>query len=461
MFSDAIAIKASALSKRYEIYASPRDRLKQFLIPRLARAVGRPDTKYFREFWALRDVSFTVEKGEAVAIVGRNGAGKSTLLQVLCGTLTPTAGLAEVRGRVAALLELGSGFSPDFTGLENVHLNAALLGLDRTETEARLDSILAFADIGDFINQPVKTYSSGMVVRLAFAVQAQVDPDVLIVDEALAVGDARFQAKCFSRIQSLRASGVTILLVTHSTEQVVSHCNRALLIEQGRLIADGNARDVANRYLDLLFGRRRFDSGIGERHEGDASADGGIEALDTGEMRRTLPSAWKDGTGFADRPTYNKNEFRWGDRRAEFVDYCMLHGDSEVLGSVETGAQITLVLKFKFASAVRGPILGITVKTKEGVTVSGTNTLASGPDVLPREPLVGLTYFVECSFKARLAIGDYFISVGLASADGEDVIPHDRRYDAIHFSIRPTNHFHGLADLDFDFSAATAEQVAA
>jgi lipopolysaccharide transport system ATP-binding protein len=219
--SSEVAIKVQNLSKCYEIYDKPRDRLLQML--------SRGKKKYCREFWALRDVSFEIRKGETVGIVGRNGSGKSTLLQILCGTLNPTSGTVETHGRIAALLELGSGFNPEFTGRENVYLNASILGLSKEEIDARYDAIIEFADIGDFINQPVKTYSSGMLVRLAFSVQAQVEPDILIVDEALAVGDAKFQARCFDRLKKLKENGTSILLVTHSSEQIVTHCDHAFL----------------------------------------------------------------------------------------------------------------------------------------------------------------------------------------------------------------------------------------
>jgi lipopolysaccharide transport system ATP-binding protein len=241
-----VAIRVQGLSKCFHIYASPGDRLRQFVLPRLRRGLGLPAGNYFKEFWALRDVSFEVRRGEAVAIVGRNGSGKSTLLQMICGTLSATGGAVHTRGRIAALLELGSGFNPEFSGRDNVYMNAALLGLSRDEVRDRFSSIAEFADIGDFMDQPVKTYSSGMVVRLAFAVQAQVDPDIIVVDEALAVGDARFQAKCFQRLQQLKDRGSAILLVTHSTEQVVTHCTRAVLLNAGQMLEAGEPRKVVN-----------------------------------------------------------------------------------------------------------------------------------------------------------------------------------------------------------------------
>ena len=237
--SSDIAIKVENLSKCYQIYNQPRDYLKQFIIPRLQRLIGREPKQYFREFWVLKDISFEIRKGETVGIIGRNGCGKSTLLQMICGTLNPTSGNVQTQGRITALLELGSGFNPEFTGRENVYMNAAVLGLSQEEIDMRFDDIVAFADIGEFIDQPVKTYSSGMMVRLAFAVQAQVLPDILIVDEALAVGDAKFQAKCFECLKQLKAKGTSILLVTHSSEQIVTHCSHAMLLNAGSVLVAG------------------------------------------------------------------------------------------------------------------------------------------------------------------------------------------------------------------------------
>jgi lipopolysaccharide transport system ATP-binding protein len=234
-----IAIKVENLSKCHHIYDRSNDRLKQFILPRMHRVLGQPPKQYFREFWALKNISFEIGKGEAVAIIGRNGSGKSTLLQMICGTLAATSGLVETSGRIAALLELGSGFNPEFSGRENVYLNGALLGLTKEDIDARFDDIAAFADIGQFIDQPIKTYSSGMAVRLAFSIQAQLDPDVLIIDEALSVGDFFFQQKCFRYIRALREKGVTLLFVSHDMGSVRDLCPRVLYLRQGLLQFDG------------------------------------------------------------------------------------------------------------------------------------------------------------------------------------------------------------------------------
>jgi lipopolysaccharide transport system ATP-binding protein len=243
------AIRVQSLSKCYQIYDKPHDRLKQSLYPSLQRLIGKPAKQYHREFWALRDVSFEIKRGETIGIIGRNGSGKSTLLQMICGTLAPTSGTVETNGRVAALLELGSGFNPEFTGRENVYMNGAVLGLTTEEIDERFDAIASFADIGQFIDQPVKTYSNGMSVRLAFAVQSQLDPDILIIDEALSVGDFFFQQKCFSYIRGLCDKGVTLLFVSHDMGTVRDICGRAIYLKEGQSQFVGQTQTAIRQFL--------------------------------------------------------------------------------------------------------------------------------------------------------------------------------------------------------------------
>jgi len=444
MSSNDIAISVSNLSKCYQIYDAPRDRLKQFVVPRMQRLVGQTPKQYYSEFWALKDISFEVKKGETVGIIGRNGSGKSTLLQIICGTLTPTSGTVETHGRVAALLELGSGFNPEFTGRENVYLNAAVLGLTTEEIDRRLDDIMAFADIGKFIEQPVKTYSSGMVMRLAFAVQSQIAPDILIVDEALSVGDAKFQAKCFERLRQLKENGTSILLVTHSSEQIVTHCSNAILLNGGAQIETGEPGRVVNCYLDLLFGKKKKpleDAGQPIIVQSDLAENNAVYHL----------SNQKDL--FATRPGYNPHEYRWGDGTVSILDYYYAVDGESYPSAINTGQTVCLAISLQFYRELVRPILGITIKTKEGVTVYGVNSETLECDefqVLGRQDSV---VYAEAKFKCRLAPGDYFISLGIATRQGEDVTPHDRRYDAIHMQVRPNISFFGLTDLELNLSA--------
>ena len=446
--SSELAVRITNISKCYPIYDTPQNRLKQFVWPRLQHMTGVPVKRYYQEFWALQDVSFEVKKGETVGIIGRNGSGKSTLLQIVCGVLTQTSGEIEKVGRVGALLELGSGFNPEFSGRENVYLNGAILGLKKADIDARFDDIVNFADIGAFVDQPIKSYSSGMVVRLAFAVQSQMDPDILIVDEALAVGDAKFQAKCFDRLKQLKQRGTSILLVTHSSEQIVTHCNRAALLDAGKLQMIGDPRDVVNRYVDLLFGRPIIREVAGDAGDSAVSSntkpiDGGVKDQDV-VHQETLNFLFDV---FASRSGYNPYEYRWGDKQAAILDYSIQSSDEMYPAQITSGDRVKLCIACSVNAMVVRPIFGVTIKNKEGVTLFGTNSElqicaeiyeTAGSEVKAR---------VFFEFSCCLGAGDYFISLGIASANGEAIVPHDRRYDAIHFIVAPVNQFFGLANL--------------
>jgi lipopolysaccharide transport system ATP-binding protein len=428
--SSDIVVSVSSLGKCYHMYDDPRKRLLQMLF--------RGRRQFYKEFWALREISFEIKRGETVGIVGKNGSGKSTLLQLICGTLSATQGTVETRGRIGALLELGSGFNPEFSGRENIYLNAALLGLSRAEIDSCFDKIVAFADIGDFLDQPVKTYSSGMVVRLAFAVQAQVSPDILIVDEALAVGDAKFQAKCFARLKDLKDQGTSILLVTHSSEQIVSHCSRAILLDQGRMVQVGEPRQVVNRYLDLLFGKERV-ANLPElesaRHVDGSLSERGRKDLSWGEDR------------FASRPLYNPHEYRWGDGKARILDFTLVVEGQSFPSVIQTGQRMEIRLAVQFFAELQAPIFGVTVKTKEGMTVYGANSETLDAEMFRELGRVSSIIHIRAALRCSLAPGDYFISVGVATCAGGEVVPHDRRFDAIHIQVAPQRRFFGISDL--------------
>lgn len=426
--SDDLVIRAQNVGKCYHIYERPSHRLLQGLVGASRR--------YYREFWALRGVDLEVKRGQTVGIIGRNGSGKSTLLQMVAGTLSPTEGSVEVRGRVAALLELGSGFNPEFTGRENVYMNAAILGLTKDEVDASLDRILAFADIGAFIDQPIRNYSSGMVVRLAFAVQAQVQPQLLIVDEALSVGDAKFQAKCFARLKQLKDDGASILLVSHSGDQIVNHCDYAVLLDAGRRVHEGQPKQVVNRYYKLLFG-------VDDMREPET--DGAPPTFDD-----VAPFAGPPGEEVTDRfhtrPNYNPHEFRWGDGAAKILDFELKVPGTTYPAALDSGTKLRLAVRIHFLEQVLHPILGITLKTAEGLTVYGSNTEYKPVPGFSMGGAAGSIVDVVSSFHCNVADGDYFISVGVASRDHEKVVPHDRRYDSIHIKILNADFF-GLGDM--------------
>ncbi|MDO5101979.1 MAG: Wzt carbohydrate-binding domain-containing protein [Lautropia sp.] len=476
--ADGIAIQVDGLKKCFLLYDQPAHMLKQQIVGRLARLVGRQPPRYFREYWALKGIDFNIRRGEVVGIVGRNGAGKSTLLQILCGTLAPTEGTVEMRGRVAALLELGAGFNPDFTGRENVYLNGAILGISREEIDRRFAEIEAFADIGEFIDRPVKSYSSGMYVRLAFAVSACVDPDILIVDEALAVGDAKFQAKCFRRFEELVARGTTILLVTHSIDQITRHCDRAILLEGGVVHQIGPPKDVANTYLDLMFGVVREDDASGEvetlvnedastlgdvkgnKHEGresgaasslaDKSSWTTEDPVSSPDYSRLAARVIRRAPGrFEDRVGYNADEFRWGSQEVEIVDYLVTTNGVDHTVSLVTGQKVYVVAWVRFRVEVTAPIFGLTIKTPDGVTVYGSNSrdFPGGPVI--RSAQAGEVVRVVFQIDLRIGAGDFLMSLGVArEVGGGEVEPLDRRYDSILVNVRRSSRCHGLADFD-------------
>ena len=433
---EAPLIEARGLTKCYRLYERPIDRLKESLHPR-----GR---KYHKEFYALREVGFSVKRGEALGIIGRNGSGKSTLLKILAGVLTPTAGHVRVNGRVSALLELGAGFNRDLTGMENIYLQGTLMGFSRQQMAARVPAILDFADIGEFVRQPVQLYSSGMFVRLAFACAISVAPDILIVDEALAVGDVKFQAKCFDRIARLKADGTSILLVTHSSDQIVTHCTRALLLDAGAVVEAGEPRHVANRYMDLLFGRERAVAGV-PRTEPEAAT----------VPLRDLPLSL-EADCFSRHAGYNPHEYRWGDGLATILDYHLAAEGVDYPAVVASGQPLRLGVSFRFQSDIFRPLLGVTIKTKEGITVYGANSETLEVEALRTVCRAGQAMIGEIAFACRLAPGDYFISLGIAGRQGETIVPHDRRYDAIHLHVGPERRFFGLADLDMEMRATPA-----
>ena len=442
MCSDTVAALAvSGLGKVYKIYNRPMDRIKELYSVR-----GR---KYHHEFAALENIAFEVFKGETIGVIGPNGSGKSTLLEIIAGTLSATSGKVIRQGSVSALLELGAGFNPRFTGRENVYLNASILGIPKHSLEAKLDELFQFADIGEFIDHPVSTYSSGMYVRLAFATAVSSDPDILIVDEALAVGDIRFQRKCYRRFQEMQASGKTILFVSHSVELIQNHCSRAIFLNAGNIEAIGEPKDVIQAYLEHLFG-----SEIQQTREVNYSEVArAVDHTDTAtsSTRAVSGSSGLDQDHCTQRRSYNPNEYRWGDRRAAIIDY-EIHssfGNDQVV--FESGENLKLMVYVQFFQDLTDLIYGCTVKTVDGQTVYGTNTRARAIDVSHAE--AGTTGTVCFQFDLNLVPGEYFISLGVALDDPErDNIAIDRRYDLIHLTVRGDYGGFGLAQMNMSIT---------
>ncbi len=436
--ADNIVIRVTNISKCYHLYNTPRDRLKQFIIPRLQRLAGQSVKQYFREFWSLRDISFEVKKGETVGIIGRNGSGKSTLLQMICGTLHPSGGHIEVMGRVAALLELGSGFNPEFTGRENVFMNAGVLGLSRQQTEARFVDIEAFADIGDFIDQPVKTYSSGMMVRLAFAVIAHVDADILVIDEALAVGDAFFTQKCIRFLRSFMKTG-TVLFVSHDTGSVKNLCSRTIWIEKGSLLKEGNPKDVCDLYLQAFYEAQQGKSTttrlkrIKNQNPPRPFRDQRLEFLNASNLRNDLQVF-----------EFNPEAAAFGKRGAEITEVAFLDENDAPLSWVVGGEPVCLRITAICHQDIDLPIIGFYVKDRLGQPLFGENTYLSyvaGPPACGANNSLRAKFFFDMP---RLAAGNYTVTVAIAQGTQEDHIQHHWIHDALCFKSESTSVAAGL-----------------
>jgi lipopolysaccharide transport system ATP-binding protein len=455
MSSKEIAIAVSDVSKHYLMFDRPEHRLKQMVVPRLQRAAGMKPRKYYRNFSALEGVTFDVPRGETVGIIGRNGSGKSTLLQIICGTLNPTHGKVTVNGRIAALLELGAGFNPEFTGRENVYLNAAILGLTRREVDERFDAIARFADIGQFIDQPVKTYSTGMYVRLAFATAINVDPDILVVDEALAVGDEAFRRKCYARIEEIQDRGSTILFVSHNAQTIVQLCSRAILFDAGELILQGDPKTVTGQYQRLINVSgdearqmreeiRAMDAPLVDRHKADSDsisvkvneAVGPRSALPVDAsviVKRSIPSS--DGEYF-DPKLVSESRVDYKSHGARIRDLRLLNAEGKQVNVLEMGRRYTYEYFVDFEVDATKVGYGMLVNSVSGVGIGGIGTGNSDEHRLAAVKS-GSTLQVRLNFDARLLPGTYFLNAGVTGTTLTTVGYLHRVIDAVAFRIAP------------------------
>ncbi len=454
----SVAIEVRGLGKMYRVYERPQDRLKQMLFARFGRTYGH-------EFWALRDASFTITRGESVGVIGRNGSGKSTLLQMIAGTLAPSTGDLVVSGRVAALLELGSGFNPEFTGRENVFLNGAILGIGRGEMEERYEEIVAFADIGEFIDQPVKTYSSGMVVRLAFAVQAIVQKDILIVDEALAVGDEAFQRKCMRKLEEFREQGGTVLLVSHSVEAIVRQCTRALWIHQGELRIDGPSKTVTDIYQRFIYGtpQQQQQTLKAVREHGAGTAERVLSTLGTPQDAPDAASALAPPVGaMYDSELAQVPELVYGTGEAEIIECGLFDQSDTPVNVVVVGQRVTWRMRVRFNVDARNLNFGMSLRLVDGVQVAGINTWWEGQrfGLFP----AGTTADIGFDISMNTAPGTYYVESGVigdtALGGGETNFLH-RRIDVASFRVIPPDGrtISGIAHLEpiIRVSSATDE----
>ena len=427
-----ISIQAIGLGKAYAIFKKPQDRLKQML------ARGR--RRYYEEYWALRDIDLTVRKGETIGVIGRNGSGKSTFLQLVCGTLTPTCGTLTVNGRIAALLELGAGFNPEFTGRENVYLAASVLGLSNEQIDARYDAIAAFADIGDFIEQPVKLYSSGMYARLAFAVAAHVDADILIVDEILAVGDAAFTQKCMRYIHKFRQTG-TLFFVSHDTSQVVSLCDRAVWLDSGEVREIGAAKDVCYHYMADLHSDRDVSNAF--RIGGSRSEPPPTPGKD---VRRSLlkDSQHRNTIEIFD---FNDESPWFGARGAHILSVRLLDRQGGGLPALEGGEEVALQVDCIADQPLTSPIVGFYIKDKRGQNLFGDNTYLTYRDQ-PQTVKAGQRFTARFHFQLPyLPTGDFAVVAALAEGSQHDHVQHHWLDDALFFRVHSSHLVRGLVGI--------------
>lgn len=435
-------IEVKNVTKRFRLYTNPVDRLKESLHP-LRR-------KFHHEHWVLKGISFSVRRGETIGVMGRNGAGKSTLLQLITSVLKPSEGEVLVRGRVSALLELGAGFNPEMSGRENVMAQAVLMGMSRQEMSLKLPEIEAFADIGEYIDQPVKSYSSGMFVRLAFAMFVSVEPDILIIDEALAVGDAAFQEKCFKKLEEFKAHGKTFILVSHSASMISQLCDRVLIIEKGSIYFEGEVREGLIKYGQLMFGSQLPNDSEGSLQR-IVTEKSGLQKINIVDVFGEWASVGSDAVeGFSSGPGYNKNERRSGNQIAKIVDYKILV-DGEICETNQIGfyTDIFIYAKVVYREVVRKPRLAISVSTPTGILLYGTNTEMKSLFVSSGQKDGVVVY--GFSFKNVLANGSYVFSLWLMSDEIEGVFRLDTRESAIILESFGNKHFNGLFDLDINF----------
>ena len=416
-----IAIKVKNLTKIYHLYDKPQDRLKEALNPF--------NKSYHHDFFAMDGVSFEIKKGETVGIIGKNGAGKSTLLKMITGVLTPTSGTIETTGTISSLLELGAGFNPDMTGMENIYLNGTLMGFSKEEMATRVDAILEFADIGEFIHQPVKMYSSGMFARLAFSVSIAVEPDILIVDEALSVGDMAFQMKCFKKFQDFQAQGRTILFVTHGLDTVIRYCNRGIVIDNGKMVFDNSPKMAVDAFKKIL----------------------------SGNFYETEKSEEVVTTDILDEQVYLKEFFdrhieldTYGNGKATIIDYGILDQNNKPSAILDYNSEFKIVIKVRFFEDTEDPIFAFTLKDAKGLEITGTNSMMKNS--LQGTYAKGQSVTVTFSQKANLQLGKYALSLGCVSINETGVEVFSRIYDAILFEVIGSAQMVGFFDLQSEIN---------
>ena len=451
----SLAISVQEVTKVYKLYDRPIDRLKE--------SMSLTHKSYHKDFFALDKLSFDVKKGETVGIIGTNGSGKSTILKIITGVLSPTTGTVEVDGNISALLELGAGFNSDYTGIENIYMNGTMTGFTREQMDAKMQDILDFADIGDFVNQPVKTYSSGMFVRLAFALAINVEPEILIVDEALSVGDVFFQAKCYRRMEEMMKNGTTILMVSHDMGSIIKYCQKVVLLNRGKFVAQGPAGKMVDLYKKILANQmddldaalaaeqERLTGGPGiaaagkdgaAGHTGTAETDAGTAGITAAGDRGGIPA----GRLMKTRMTLNPQVQEYGDGRAEFLDLGTIDHNGNVTNLLLKGEMFTIREIIRFHAPLEMPIFTYTIRDRKGTDLSGTNTMFEGCDIRPVK--AGDTYQVEFKQKMTLQGGEYLLSMSCTGYENGEHVVYHRLYNVAGITVISNKNTVGVYDME-------------
>ena len=425
--AEKYAVEVKNVTKIYRLYDKPIDRLKESL------SVSHKE--YHKDFYALSDLSFTVEKGQTVGIIGTNGSGKSTILKIITGVLTPTTGEVTVRGKISALLELGAGFNQDYTGIENIYMNGTMMGYTKKEMDAKLPEILDFAEIGDFVYQPVKTYSSGMFVRLAFAVAINIDPEILVVDEALSVGDVFFQAKCYHKFEEFKKQGKTILFVSHDLGSVSKYCDRVILLNKGVKMDEGSPKQMVDLYKQLLVGQNPV-----KQNESDS----------------TEQIVAEDSEGLGDFQV-NPNMLEYGSRIAEITDFRVIDDKGRCSNTVEKGSCFKIRMKVRFNEEIQEPIMAYTFKNIQGTEITGTNTMYENAKI--EHSGKGDICTVTFTQNMNLQGGEYLLSFGCTGYKNGDFTVFHRLYDACNITVISSKNTVGFYDMDSKVEVRCEEQV--
>ena len=425
------AIQVKNVSKMYKLYDRNRDRIMD--------AFGLSKAPRYHEHYALHDLNFSVKKGETVGIIGTNGAGKSTILKIITGVLNPTDGEVDINGRISALLELGAGFNMEYTGIENTYLNGTMIGFSREEIDKKLDDILKFADIGDFVYQPVKTYSSGMFVRLAFAVAINIDPEILIVDEALSVGDVFFQAKCYKKFEDFKKLGKTILFVSHDLGSVAKYCDRVVLLNKGAKIAEGNPKQMIGMYKKLLVNQLELDERTQEM------------VMEDEQEHNRINSPVFDNT--SDKVELWKNQYKinpaldeYGNGKAHIIDFAVRDEEGTITSSIEKGTRFSILSEVKFEDTVQNPIFTYTFKNIQGTAITGTNTMYEKQEIDVAN--AGDVYLCEFNQEMNLQGGEYLLSISCTGYRDGDFTVYHRLYDVINISVVSDKNTVGFYDMN-------------